>query len=473
MNQFVGAVKESSNITRTTNDMVAFKSTLNDCVDLFFKVAASRGQDVTGIFRNAYMENQDIALRIAAWLRDIRGGAGERKLFRDILLWLEGYDKNTCKALAVKIPEIGRWDDLLIFKTQEMKEFAYNLIQGALVDGNGLCAKWMPRQKYPAKELQVFLKLSPKQYRKLLVGLSSTVETQMCAREWDSINFSQVPSVASARYKNAFYRNTPRYAEYVQGLVNNEEGVKVNASAIFPHDVLKGMINWDNNSYSKTAIDLIQKQWEALPDYMGDSNVLPLVDVSGSMGCSVGGNGNLRCIDIAVSLGLYMADKNKGVFKDLFMTFSSHPELMLLSGNIIQKISKMIKSNWDMSTNLERAFKVILQTAQDHKVPSEDMPEKIVIFSDMQFDGCISFDGTAFNMIQKMYDSAGYKIPKIIFWNLNAHDNIPVKFNTQGVALVSGFSPSLLKSLLKGNLEEFTPQSIMMETIMQDRYKVI
>ena len=168
-----------------------------------------------------------------------------------------------------------------------------------------------------------------------------------------------------------------------------------------------------------------------------------------------------------------MADKNKGAFKDLFMTFSSHPELMLLSGNIIQKISKMIKSNWNMSTNLEKAFKVILQTAQDHKVPSEDMPEKIVIFSDMQFDRCISFDGTAFNMIQKMYDSAGYKIPKIIFWNLNAHDNIPVKFNTQGVALVSGFSPSLLKSLLKGNLEEFTPQSIMMETIMQDRYKVI
>jgi hypothetical protein len=471
MSTFVNAVVNQE--ARTANGMKARKSTANACVDLFFTAGAMRGKAIVPAFTAALAENREYALRIAAWLRDVRGGAGERQLFRDILVHLENTDPEAAKALIAKVPELGRWDDLFVFKTKQMKSEAYTLLGDALRERNGLAAKWTPRKGEVAREIREFFGMSPKFYRKSLVEMTKVVESQMCAKEWDEINFSHVPSVAASRYKKAFNRNTPTYAAYVQALVKGDNPeVKVNASAVYPYDVLKGRINSYGVTFDKTELDLIQKQWEALPNFVGDASILPLVDVSGSMTCPAGQNSKLTCLEVAVSLGLYLADKNKGKFKDTFLTFSGSPELLHLKGNINQKIDQMVKSKWAMDTNLHKALDKILKTAVDAGVPQGEMPKMLLILSDMQFNACVTFDDSAMQMIQRKYESAGYEVPKLVFWNLNAKDNAPVKFDESGTALVSGFSPAIVKPLLSGNLEKFTPEAVMLETIMQDRYAV-
>jgi hypothetical protein len=356
-----------------------------------------------------------------------------------------------------------------------MKAEAFTMLGDALRQRNGLAAKWTPRQGKLAVEIREFFGMSPKFYRKSLVELTKVVEQNMCAKEWDAINFSHVPSVASARYKKAFNRNTEKYAEYVQSLVKGEDkAVKVNASVAYPYDVLKGRIGHYGMTFDKTEMDLIQKQWEALPNYVGDANILPLVDVSGSMTCPAGKNTKLSCLDVAVSLGLYLADKNTGKFKDTFLTFSSKPELLHLKGNINQKIDQMVKSKWEMNTNLHAAFKNILDVAVKGGVPQEEMPAMVLILSDMQFDHCVKHDNSAMEMIERKYEAAGYKVPQVVFWNLNAaYGNAPVKFDKSGTALVSGFSPAIVKPLLSGDMESFTPEAVMLKTIMQDRYAVL
>jgi hypothetical protein len=471
MSTFVNAVVNQE--ARTANGMKARKSTANACVDLFFKAGAMRGKDIVPSFAAAMAENKEFALRIAAWLRDVRGGAGERELFRSILKYLEKNDPASAEALVRKVPELGRWDDLFVFESKDLKRVAYTILGDALREQNGLAAKWTPRKGPVALEIREFFGMSPKFYRKSLVEMTKVVESQMCAKEWDEINFSHVPSVAASRYKKAFNRNTPTYAAYVQALVKGDNPeVKVNASAVYPYDVLKGRINNYGVNFDKTELDLIQKQWEALPNFVGDASILPLVDVSGSMSCPAGQNSKLTCLEVAVSLGLYLADKNKGKFKDTFLTFSGSPELLHLKGNINQKIDQMVKSKWAMDTNLHKALDKILKTAVDAGVPQEEMPKMLLILSDMQFNACVTFDDSAMQMIQRKYESAGYEVPKLVFWNLNARDNAPVKFDESGTALVSGFSPAIVKPLLSGNLEKFTPEAVMLETIMQDRYAV-
>ena len=473
MNTFVEAVKSQS--ARTANGMKARKSTSDACVDLFFKIGAMRGKDVTKDFVAAYVEDKEIALRIAQHARDARGGAGERKIFRDILVHLEKHDPASAKALLAKVPEIGRWDDIFVFKSKELKEAAYTMLGNALREKNGLAAKWTPRQGPIAAEIRKFFGMSPKFYRKSLVEMTKVVETQMCAKDWDNINFSHVPSVAAARYKKAFNRNTPAYAAYVAELVKDPKDrtvdVKVNAGAVYPYDVLKGLIStYYTKNYSKTELDLITKQWEALPNFVGDANVLALVDVSGSMTCPAGTSTGVSCLDVAVSLGLYVADKNKGKFKDTFLTFSSKPELLHLKGNIVQKITQMSKSNWEMSTNLHKALAKILSVAVEGNVPQSEMPSTLLIMSDMQFNSCIKFDDSAMQMIKRKYKDAGYEVPQVVFWNLNARDNVPVKADASGVALVSGFSPSILKAVLAADASEFTPQGVMLKALMVPRY---
>lgn len=471
MASFVNAVQNQS--ARTTNGMKARKNTANACVDLFFKAGASRNRDIVPDFVAAFVENKDVALRIAAWVRDVRGGAGERKIFRDILKYLVKNNPNEAVALMTKVPELGRWDDLLVVEG-DLQSVAFGMIKDALKDKNALCAKWMPRKGVTAQALRRYLNLTPKGYRKTLVELTRVVESQMCQKAWDNINFSQVPSVAASRYKTAFYRNTPKYAEYVEALVKGDDPkVKVNASAIFPHDVLKGRIGHYNQKFSATELNLIQKQWDSLPNYIQNGNVLPLVDVSGSMTCPAGRGTSLTCLEVAVSLGLYLADKNTGKFNGTFLTFSGSPELIYLKGNINQKIDQMVSSNWGMNTNLHAAFNKILKTSIDGNVPQDEMPKMLLILSDMQFDSCVRFDDSAMQMIKRKYNDAGYDIPNVVFWNINAQDNAPVKFNDKGVALVSGFSPAIVEPLVSGDFDSFTPEAIMLKTVMVSRYAVL
>lgn len=472
MNMFVKSI--GNELTTTINGMTAYESSLDSCVDFFFKVGASRGQNIVPLFVKAYVENPDLALRIAQWARDVRGGAGERRIYRDILLHLEKHEPLAAKALASKTPEVGRWDDLLVFNYPELRKVAFSMIATALKAGNGLVAKWMPRKGKEAAELRKFLGMSPKQYRKTLVNLTNVVETKMCAKDWNSIEFGKLPSLASARYKKAFIRNAAEaYAKYAERLSKGEE--KINANAVYPYDVLKGVINYNfRNAYGPTELAVIDAQWKALPDYMNGENVLALVDVSGSMCCPVGSGHaanrhTLTCLDVAVSLGLYVADKNKGAFKDTFLTFSRTPELLNLKGNILDKASQMSQSNWASSTDIDAAFKKILSHAVANKVPAEDMPTMLLVMSDMQFNYAGKY--SADKLVAKRFADAGYAMPRVVWWNINAYDNVPCRADENGMALVSGFSPSILKSILaNSDFEEFTPRSIMLETVMVDRY---
>lgn len=459
-----------ANKTTTTNGMAALDTSTSALTDLFFNIGAMRGKDVIPQFTAAFNQDRELALRIALWARDARGGAGERKLFRDILLHLENTDYDAAKTLASHVGELGRWDDLFVFKTQTMKDFAFGLIKDALAAKNALAAKWTPRKGTVAVELRKFLGWSPKHYRKTLVSLTSVVETQMCANDWDNINFSHVPSVASARYKKAFDRHTPKFAEYVNALVSGDTSVKVNAGAIYPYDVLSALKSYN---VDKNIINHVISQWAALPNYVGEANILPVVDVSGSMTCSAGGSSSLTCMDVAVSLGLYLSDKNLGEFKNKFITFHEQPSLETLRGNIVEQYDQMKRSKWGMSTNLEAAFDLILGLATTCGVKNADMPEILLILSDMQFNQCIrDSDASAMSMIESRYAAAGYTVPKVVFWNLNAHGNVPVTADKSGAALVSGFSPAIMTSLLTADMSEFTPYGIMMKTIMNTRYDV-
>jgi len=474
--QFAEAIKNQE--TRTTNGMKARKSSANACVDLFYNIGASRGKNIVPAFTAAYVENSDLALRIVQWARDARGGSGERQLFRDILVHLEKTNPEDAMRLMAKVPELGRYDDLLVFKTQPLKAKAYTMLGDALRARNGLAAKWTPRKGEVAREIREFFGMTPKQYRKSLVALTNVVETQMCSGDWDNINYNHVPSVAHARYKKAFGRHGQTYADYVTKLVKGEAGVKINAGAVFPYDVLKGAINrYSRQSMSKTELDALQAQWDALPNYIGDADVLPMVDSSGSMTCSAGGynsKSGMTCLDVALSLGLYFADKNKGKFADCFLTFSRTPKLVNLKGNINQKIDQM-NTGEVANTNLNAAFDLILKTAVQNKVPQAEMPGTLVIFSDMQFDGAVDGkDESAIKMMTRKYSEAGYTLPRIVFWNLNAaYGNTPVKFDKSGTALVSGFSPALATSVMANDLEDFTPEAIMLKTVMKDRYDLV
>jgi Domain of unknown function (DUF2828) len=468
--KFVDAIKNQE--TRTTNGMKARVSSANACVDLFYNIGASRGKNIVPAFTAAYVENSDLALRIAQWARDVRGGSGEREIFRDILRHLEKTNPTDAARLLMKVPEVGRWDDVFVFTDNDLKAKAYTMLGDALRASNGLAAKWTPRKGKIAAEIRQFFGMTPKQYRKSLVGLTNVVETQMCANDWDNINYSHVPSVAHARYKKAFGRHGQTYAEYVSKLVKGESGVKINASAIFPYDVLKGRIG-RYNTMSKQELDVVQAQWDALPNYVGASNVLPMVDSSGSMTCAAGGynsKSGLTCLEVAISLGLYFADKNTGKFKDTFLTFSRSPKLVNLKGNINDKIHQM-NTGEVANTNLHAAMQLILDVAVKNNVPQAEMPDTLLILSDMQFDQGVDRDESAMEMIERKFKEAGYTVPQVVFWNLNAsYGNTPVKFDKKGTALVSGFSPAVAGGIMGGNMDDFTPEAVMLKTVMKPRY---
>lgn len=459
-----------NNMTRTTNGMAALKSTFNANVDLFGAIGSARGRDMTGAFTKAFREDKDIAVRILQWTRDVRGGAGERDTFRALLVDLiaKGHT-DVVERLVPKVPEIGRWDDLfvLIGKSDVIDAAILELFAKALNDRNGLAAKWLPRE---GKKFYPFFKngfgLSERQYRKIVVGLTNVVETKMCAQQWDSIEFGKIPSLAARNYQKAFKKHTPElYQEYIDGLKTG--ATKVNAGAIFPYDVIRGLNGVDG---------FADAQWKALPDYMEGSteNLLAVVDVSGSMDQPA--SDGLSCMDISISLGMYVAERSKGAFKDLFITFDTNPRLINLRGcgGLRERYVATKHAPWGGSTNLQKTFELILNTAKQHRVPAKDMPTKVLIFSDMQFNEADrSMKGaTAFQMIDKMYADAGYKRPQIVFWNLSArYGNAPVAFGEAGSMLVTGFSPAVMKAILAaGEIPEVTPLSLMLEAVGIERY---
>ena len=467
----------------TENGMMTNSTSLNMCVDLFFQIGAMRGQDKTrliNVFTKAFGENPLTAMRLLFWARDVRGGAGERQIFKDIMTYLAKNRTETLGKNLHLVSEFGRWDDLLVLVGTPLETQALGLIAEALNSKNGLCAKWMPRpnignrdKKKLANTLRKYMGLSPKEYRKMLVENSNTVEQLMCAKEYSQIEYSKLPSKAMSDYMRAFKKNDlARFEDYLSSVEKGD--VKINAGAVYPYDIIKNLKQ--GNSRGANV------QWDALPNYMENNSerVLPLVDVSGSMETSAGGNPNVTCMDVSISLGLYISERNVGPFKDAFVTFSESPSLQILKGSLNDRYNQLAKSEWGMSTNLEAVFNLVLSKAKESKVSAEEMPTMLLILSDMEFDAAAGgrwgrggWNPTAHEMIEEMYADAGYTMPKIVYWNIQSRgdNNKPVHFDEKGTALVSGFSPSLLTNLLAG--KEMTPLSMMMSVIDSERYACV
>lgn len=468
MNTFADAVRATAQhaadrrVVLGENGTPAYVSTLNANVDLFGQVGGMRGKDITPLFVKAYAEDPIMALHVIQYARDIRGGMGEREAFRQAMRWVEANDPRnliTTKILE-NLVEIGRFDDLLIFETPVVRERAFELYREALLAKNGLAAKWAPRKGPVAAALRAHLGLTPKQYRKLLVGLSNTVETQMCAKEWDAINFSHVPSVASLRYRKAFKRNAPEhYQAFLNSLQRGE--AKVNAAAVFPHDVIRPLLSYGTTSQD---VALSENMWKALPDYIdGPSRTLVMADVSGSM--------HGTPMEVSIALALYISERQKSeAFKDLFLTFAGNPTFHSLRGltSLKDRVASTARADWDMSTDFAAALRLILDTAIHGNVPADEMPEQLLVVSDMQFNAAGGLSGL--EQVRRAYESAGYKVPQIVFWNVRATGNVPVRADTNGVALVSGYSPAIMRAVLSADADTFTPEGIMKKAVMLPRY---
>ncbi|GAB4147275.1 MAG: hypothetical protein OHK0017_08820 [Patescibacteria group bacterium] len=454
-----------TNDALTENGALTHSTSNNAIVDLFFIAGASRGiadSDLVIMLEKAWGVNQELTLRLIFWAGDVRGGAGERRFFRLALKWLEThYSEVLVKNIkAGNVEFFNRWDSLFDLVTNpEVKEVVLNQVEQGLENQDGLLAKWLPRKdQYNGfkKLLQQKMKINDAQYRKLVVHLSETVEQQMSSKNWSDITYDGVPSQAFNKYRQAFLRHDKnRFNQYISLALKGE--VKVNAGAIFPHQLYQA---YNQNKDE----DSIVAQWNNLPNYLLESKerILPICDVSGSM---MG-----LPMDVSVALGIYISERNSGIFQNAFITFSQEPKVQYLVGSLAQRIRQLETAEWGMNTDLYQVFRVLLNKAKSDNIEANEMPTMLLIFSDMEFDQAIS-GNTNLDSIKKEYANVGYELPRIVFWNLRGRlGNSPAKSSDQNIALVSGFSPAILQDLLQGNVKNFTPYQIMLQTLQKDRY---
>lgn len=479
---FLDALENEMNPTVTLNGAKAYKSTLNKSLDLFGKIAACRNDiaQAKRLFALAYNEDPETATRILFWARDIRGGQGERAVFRTLFKDLVSIDKEIASKLIPLVPYYGRWDDLLVLEdsvvwNDVLEMIKYQLTQdlNTSVDENvSLIAKWMPSinassadSKRIGRKIATFMGWKESFYRKALSILRkkiAIVEQNMCAKDWSSIDYAKLPSRAAFMYRKAFGKHDGnRYAAYLNAVERGE--AKINAATLYPYDIVEQYL-YKGARHDKT-IDL---QWNALPNYMEGQkfNGLVVADVSGSM--------YGRPMSVSISLAMYIAERNESeVWKNKFITFSMRPALQTIVGKTVgERVHNLSRAAWDMNTDLRAVFDTILSTAVKNKLSAEDMPQKLIIVSDMQFDQCCrSNKRSNFEEIQKMYRKAGYEMPQLVFWNVNSHSNVPVTQHDTGTALVSGCSPSILKAVLTNKV--ITPVDTMKDAVYTERYNPV
>jgi hypothetical protein len=490
MNALLTGLQKEQNTTRTLNGASTNISTLNDVLDYFYHAPAMRGADTTKLFANAYLEDKELAVKAAFYVRDIRGGQGQRQMFIDVLNWLYKNDLQTFEKVVELVPVYGRWKDVLEFVDNVIvQRMVWNqLVSDRVSDHPSLLAKWMPSENASspatvalAKKWSSAFGMTPRQYRKTLTALRSKlvlVETLMSAGKFDEINYEHVPSRASALLRKAFSkRDAERYVAYLEAVKKGEK--KINASTLYPYELVQGYAAVHmGHGYAKNIERLynidntIEALWKALPNYAeSDENALGVVDISGSM---YSGNGKITPIFVSVALGIYLAERNSGAFKNFFMTFSKAPKLIKLRANTLKdKVDEVWNAGVGYDTNIQAVFDALLNTAIKNAVPERDMPTKIFIFSDMEFnDPNIGSRGTNYDAIKRKYAAAGYKMPTLVFWNIDSkQEQAPVTQDEKGVFLVAGASPSIMQNAL--NTKVTTPMDLMLEKLNSDRYAAI
>lgn len=506
------AIFNEANLALTENGGAAFRSSLSDCLDLFFKAGAYRNTDEETVAKaviRAYCEDPSLTMKILFFARDIRGGLGERRFFRIAMKALSAHAPEAVLRNMGLISEYGRFDDLCVFLGTPCEKAAVAVIKEqldadleAMAKGEkiSLLAKWLPSVNASSHEtvrlgrlMASRLHLSEKEYRTTLSALRrycDILENRL--REYDySFDYEAQPSRAMLKYTRAFIRNDgQRYKNYIANVNRGE--AKINADTLFPYDIVRrclrlsdpcdyrGLILADGSDACKdkdieafaaerASLDAL---WKNLPSYGKDSgNAIAVVDGSGSM---YGSSRSVAPIDAALSLGIYFAEHNKGAFANRFITFSEHPRLVRVKGgDIYEKVEYCATFSEVANTNLRAVFELILSAAVKNRLPEDEMPERLYIISDMEFDECIvgGKNVNLFSFMKKRFESYGYKLPQIIFWNVNSITGcLPVTVNDTGCALVSGFSPVLFDMTISGELD---PMRLMRETLENERYRLV
>lgn len=498
MNAMKDTINEEFNVSYTENGALGYSTTGRALLDLNFAVASLRSASESEIvqkFIKAFAENPILAMRWLFFARDAREGLGERRLFRVIIAALVESNPEMVLPVIKLISEYGRWDDLwCLLDDKKAAKVVYELVDNQLTEdlknmeagkSISLLAKWMPsincsskQTKKYAKQLHKALGLTEREYRKALSKFRKyldVVEVKMSAKNWSEINYEAVPSRANLIYNDAFLRNDEeRRRDYLGKLEKGE--AKINASVLYPHDIVhKYTDGWWSIQKSKDAA--IEALWKALPDNVqGCGNTIVVADGSGSMTCSVG-NTRVTALDVANALAIYFAEHSSGEFKDKYITFSEKPQLVDFSNcdSLHAKLQTAFAHDEVANTNIEAVFDLILTTAVKNKMSQEEIPQNILIISDMEFDSACDYRHRPtqglFAKIAQDYAAAGYKLPRLVFWNVNSRTGtIPVKENDLGVALVSGFSTNICKMVLSGELD---PYKCLLETLNTERYDAV
>ena len=493
---FLDSLKKENNVNiiTTENGAMAYNSTLNAVYDLFALGGSYRTrseEDCIFLFKKAFEENEELALRCLFYLRDILEGQGERRFFRICFKWLSINFPECAKQVVNFIPTFGRWDDL-IYTTigTPIEDEAILIINNQLsydwkAKHPSLLGKWLPSEnasdketKKMAYEIRTKLNLDKKRYRHILSHLREKVkvlEKIMSTNRWEEIEFDKIPSIAGVRYSHAFKTREETKERYEDFMLNKD--TSVNSKTLFPTTIVKRAMDTEVKRLKLEDAERInlEKCWESLPNYYQDKeeNAIAVVDVSGSMYGWQGGNKS-NPIHSAIGLGIYLAERSKGPFANHFITFSSDPKVVKIEGlDIVDKIERMENAGWGLSTNIEAVFDLLLKTALKTGARQEELPSKIYILSDMEFNQGLEI--TSVEKVESLLDGIstkwayyGYKIPQLIFWNLDARqDNIP-SLNKEFVC-VSGNSPTIIKNILNGK----DGYSIMLEKLNSNRYNIL
>ena len=481
-------LKKEANMTFTENGAATYESSTSNCLDLFAAIGAVRREserEIIDRFRKAFAEDSDIAMKILFFGRDVRGGLGERRVFRVIINWLADHEPESLRKNVAWIPEYGRYDDLMALMGTACEKDAVQVIKAQLKKDMGadaevsLLAKWLPSVNASSKEtvhmgkhIAHSLGMSDAEYRRVLAELRRKIRIiENNLREKDySFDYAKQPSKALFKYRKAFARNDgERYQQFLEQVQNGT--AVMHTGTLMPYDIIAPCFEgWSArrrlSEAERRAMDIT---WNSLENFGTNENALVVVDGSGSMY----GGGKPMPEAVAQSLGIYFAERNTGAFHNHFITFSARPQLVEIKGrDIAEKVRYCAGYNEIANTNLQAVFELILKAAVKHSVPQEDMPGKIYIVSDMEFDACIcNADVTNFTYAQKLFRDHGYRLPDIVFWNVASRNKQqPVTKNEVGVALVSGCTPRLFSMVAGGAA---SPYAVMMEIIESERYALI
>lgn len=488
----LGFLKNEANKATTENGAATYLTTQSDCLDLFATIGALRREPESEIitrFNRAWAESPDAALKTLFFARDIRGGLGERQVFRTILRGMAKDRPSTVEKNLWAVPEYGRFDDLLVLLDTQARDAVVRFIKAqldqdmtALAKGEpvSLLGKWLPSINAHSadtirygKMLARALGMTDAQYRKTLTRLRAQIAIlENNLREGDyTFSYEKQPSGAMLKYRKAFLRNDgERYKAFLSDV---EQGkATLHTGALLPYEIIRPVFAGHGSTAREITADerrSMDVTWKAQADFAGDANALVVIDGSGSMYMTQ----NPKPAEVALSLGIYFAERNRGAFQNHFITFSENPKLVEIKGrDIYDKVKHTASYSEVANTNIQRVFELILHTAVRNRLPQKDLPSTLYIISDMEFDRCARGAAvTNFEYAKRLYAKHGYKLPTVVFWNVASHNqHQPVTMNEKGVVLVSGASPRIFSMIAGGVL---SPYAFMMDTLYKERYAKI